>query len=158
MENPYVLLAGTICAVAIFGSGVKIGIDWQQGRDAIAAQKDVAAAVERQKVEGKKQVENAVKFEKVRAAARLRQQNLEQELAKDEIAHNCRVSVGTFSVLKRSIEDANKTIAGSGHGPVPADSSASGFFRSRSGPLDWFSGTRPGGSVPASAKSDRLDK
>lgn len=158
MENSTVLLIGLVCAIILFGSGAKVGIDWQQGRDAIEAGKAVAVAVEKAKAESDEQMKVAVKAEKTRTAARLRQQKLEQELAKDELAKTCHVSAGTFGVLNLSIDAANQTIASGGHGAVQSDTKPAGFIRSGFGAVDWLLGTGSRGGVPAAAKLNRLDQ
>lgn len=158
MANPYTIIAALGLLVTIFGSGFWTGHRWAEGDAAIKAGKAVAVAVEKAKVESDEQMKVAVKAEKTRTAARLRQQKLEQELAKDDLAKTCHVSAGTFGVLNLSIDAANQTIASGGHGAVQSDTKDSGFFRGGFGAVDWLLGTGSRGGVPAAAKLNRLDQ
>jgi hypothetical protein len=157
MANPWQIIAAIGLLITIYGSGFWTGHRWAEGDAAIEAGKSVAVAVEKAKAESDEQMKVAVKAEKTRAAARLRQQKLEQELAKDELAKTCHASAGTFGVLQQSISDANKTIAGGFDGAVQPDPKPAGFFRSGFGAVDWLLGTRSGSSVPAESKFNRLD-
>lgn len=158
MAHPWQIIAAFGLLVTIFGSGFWTGHRWAEGDAAIEAGKAVAIAVEKAKVESDEQMKVAVKAEKTRTAARLRQQKLEQELAKDDLAKNCHVSVGTFGVLQQSIDAANKTIAGGGHGAVQPDPKTSGLFRGGFGAVDWLLGTGSRSDMPAAAELNRLDQ
>lgn len=158
MANPYQLIAALGLLLAIYGSGFWTGHRWAEGEAAIETGKAISDAVEQTKVESAEQMKVAVKAEKTRTAARLRRQKLEQELAKDELAKNCHVSVGTFGVLQQSIDAANKTIAGRVDGAVQPDTKPAEFIRSGFGAVDWLLGTRSGSGVPTAAKLNRLDQ
>jgi hypothetical protein len=158
MAHPYQLIAAIGLLIAIYGSGFWTGHRWAEGDAAIAAGKAVAVAVEKAKAESDEQMKVALKAEKTRTAARLRQQKLEQELSKDELAKTCHVSAGTFGVLNLSIDAANQTIASGGHGAVQSDTKPAGFIRSGFGAVDWLLGTGSRGGVPAAAKLNRLDQ
>lgn len=158
MANPYTIIAALVLLLAIYGSGFWTGHRWAEGDAAIEVGKAISIAVAQAKAESDEQMKVAVKAEKTRTAARLRQQKLEQELAKDELAKTCHVSAGTFGVLQQSIDAANQTIAGSGHGVVQSDTKDSGFFRGGFGAVDWLLGAGSRGGVPAAAKLNRLDQ
>jgi hypothetical protein len=109
--NPYVLLACLGLAIGLFGSGVSVGYKWEAGvhaRDQLAAAQSAAdRAREEAKTESDAAVLAATKAEAARQAGRVKRLKLEQEIGKDEIARNCRVGAGTFSVLQQSIRAAN---------------------------------------------------
>ncbi len=158
MAHPWQIIAALGLLVTIFGSGFWTGHRWAEGDAAIAAGKAVAVAVEKAKAESDEQTRVALKAEKTRTAARLRQQKLEQELSKDELAHNCHISVGSFSVLQQSIEAANKTISGRVDGAVQPDPKPAGFLRSGFSSVDWLLGTGSRSGVSETAKFNRLDQ
>ena len=158
MAHPTVLLIGLVCAILLFGSGAKVGIDWQQGRDAIDAGKAVAVAVEKAKVESDEQMKVAVKSAERRYVFRVKQQKLEQEIAKDETAKTCHVSAGVILMLNDSINTANATAAGGVNGVLPVAKKPAGFIRSNFGSMDWLLGAGLPRVQPEAARLNGLDQ
>ncbi len=158
MAHPYQLIAALGLLVTIFGSGFWTGHRWAEGDAAIEAGKAVAIAVEKAKVESDEQMKVAVKNAERRSVFRAKQQKLEQEIAKDELAKTCHVSVGTFGVLQQSINTANSTASGGVNGVVPAAQKPAGFFRSNFGSMDWLLGAGLPRVQPEAARLNRLDQ
>lgn len=158
MAYPYQILAGIILLLTIYGSGFWTGHRWAEGDAAIETGKAVTVAVEKAKAEGDEQMKVAQRNTELRNAARMKQQKLELELSNDELAKNCHVSVGTFGVLQRTIDDANKAAAGGVNGSLPVDTKPSGFVRGGFGSVDWILGSGLRGVQPEAARLNRLDQ
>jgi hypothetical protein len=109
--TPYLPILYLALVLGLFGGGVSVGYKWEAGvhaREQLAtAQSAADRAREEAAVESDAAVLAATKAEAARQAGRIKRLKLEQELAKDEIARNCRVGAGTFGVLLESIRAAN---------------------------------------------------
>ena len=158
MAHPYQLIAAIGLLIAIYGSGFWTGHRWAEGDAAIEAGKAVTVAVEKAKAEDAEQMKVATRNSERRSAARLRQQKLEQELATDELAKNCHVSVGTYSVLSGQIAEANKTASGGVNGNLPPSPKPTGFIRGGFSAVDWILGNGLRGVQPEAARLNRLDQ
>lgn len=158
MAYPYQIIAAIGLLITIYGSGFWTGKHWAEGEAAIERQAEISNAVERAKVESNEQMKVAQRNVERRAAARIKQQKLEMELANDELAKNCHVSVGVFGVLQRTIDDANKAATGRVNGSMPVDTKPAGFLRGGFSAVDWVLGSGLPRVQPETKRLNGLDQ
>lgn len=158
MANPYTIIAALGLLLAIYGSGFWTGHRWAEGEAAIEAGKAISDAVEQTKVESSEQMKVAVKNAERRSVFRVKQQKLEQEIAKDETAKTCHVSAGVVLMLNDSINTANATAAGGINGGLPVAQKPAGFFRSNFSSMDWLLGAGLPRVQPEAARLNGLDQ
>lgn len=133
-----VLVAISISAIG----GYRFGVDHERGAAALRENETaVATANELRKTMARDAAADLTAAKQAaarRAAVRAKSHALELEIARDEIARNCRVSDGTFRLLNDSIASANgaETAASRRDDSVPAAAAADGANSLRPGALD----------------------
>lgn len=110
MPNPYLLLAGLVFALGLFGSGVSIGYKWSERShvaDVVAAQN---AAIERANADAEAEKQRALAAAKKEADARLAARTARMKGEQDAIIKSramCARDAESLGLLQQSIDAAN---------------------------------------------------